>query len=99
MATEKPLFPFGQIVATCGVIALDLPLDTILALLRRHQSGDWGCLCKEDKELNDLAVEHEGDPEKQGRVLSSYRTAKGSKIWIITEWDRSATTILLPSEY
>jgi hypothetical protein len=61
--------------------------------LARHQNGDWGIVGKEDAKENELSV-------KEGfRILSAYRTAKGVKIWIITEADRSSTTILLPEEY
>lgn len=89
----KPLFPLGRIVSTPGALAL---LDSIglspSTLLDRHNSGDWGDLDDEDKTTNDEAVKH-GD-----RILSAYET-DGGKIWIITEWDRSVTTVLLPSEY
>ena len=62
--------------------------------LMRHHQGDWGELCEEDKQENDYAVEHEG------RLLSAYEIGEDkTKIWIITEWDRSVTTILLPEEY
>lgn len=67
--------------------------------LRRHQSGDWGEVCKDDAQLNDESIAYEGDMEKQQRVMSVYKTSKNETLWIITEWDRSVTTILLPSEY
>jgi hypothetical protein len=70
-----------------------------LVYLKRHQRGDWGEVCADDKRANDAAVAHEGDPERQERVLSAYKTPKGTRIWVITEWDRSVTTILLPEEY
>ena len=61
--------------------------------LERHARGDWGDLSEEDKQENELAVE-------QGfRILSAYHTSKGCKLWVITESDRSVTTILLPDEY
>jgi len=60
--------------------------------LRRHESGDWGTLCDEDREANDTAA-HEGD-----RLVSVYYS-NGTKFYVITEWDRSATTVLLPEEY
>lgn len=61
--------------------------------LYRHVTGDWGEVCEEDKEENALSLE-------QGfRLLSAYTFTDGTKIWIITESDRSATTILLPQEY
>jgi hypothetical protein len=61
--------------------------------LGKHQAGDWGDLSEDDKRENDFSV------DKGLRIFSAYHTAKGEKLWIITEADRSATTILLPSEY
>ena len=62
-------------------------------------TADWGEVCPEDAELNNQAIAFEGDLDKQQRVLSAYRTNKGERLWCITEYDRSATTILLPEEY
>lgn len=88
----------GQPVATPGALALLERLGIEPgALLMRHQSGDWGDLDAEDTELNDDAAAAEGDD--RGRILSAYELAEGHKVWIITEWDRSVTTLLLPSEY
>ena len=89
----KPLFPLGQIVATPAVIAhFNEHRQSILPLLRRHVSGDWGELCAEDKAENALSVQ-------QGfRILSRYIVA-GEIVWILTEADRSVTTALFPSEY
>ena len=87
---------YGTILATRGV-ADEMERNPIFAwevtiAFNRYQSKDWGDLSQEDKELNDLAV-------KTGeRILAACDTSKG-KIWIITEWDRSATTILFPIEY
>lgn len=64
----------------------------LLALLARHHQGDWGDVCEEDRESNEEAL------LMQLRILSSYNFSK-DKIWIITEADRSVTTILLPSDY
>jgi hypothetical protein len=90
----KPKFPLGRLLATPGAIAaLARSAETPLVFLRRHMTGDWGDLCDEDKRLNDRAVE-EGT-----RILSAYLTSKGEKVWLITEWDRSVTTLLLPEEY
>lgn len=61
--------------------------------LSRHLNGDWGELCEEDKQTNEEAL------ELDLRILSAYRTLAGSRLWIITEADRSVTTILLPEEY
>lgn len=64
-----------------------------IELLLRHVNGDWGDLDDEDKKENELSV-------KEGfRILSAYELATGVKLWVITEWDRSVTTILLPEEY
>lgn len=59
--------------------------------LKKYRSGDWGDMCKEDWHLNDEAVSN------GSRILAAYEGEH--KIWIITEWDRSATTILFPDEY
>lgn len=87
-------FSPGQIVATPGALAvLEEHKVTPLSLLARHLFGDWGDLPPEDAQLNDLALQSEG------RLLSSYVIGPDTKIWVITEWDRSVTTLLLPSEY
>ena len=87
-------FALGQTFITPGAQeALDMAGETAIQFLRRHMSADWGEVSEDDARENELAL-------REGfRLLSSYRTAKGQKIWIITEADRSATTILLPSEY
>lgn len=64
----------------------------VMKALSRYQVCDWGDTCKEDSILNNKAI------IEDNRVLASYNTSLG-KIWIITEWDRSYTTILYPSEY
>jgi len=87
-------FALGQTYATPGAEeALMIAGQTGLEFLRRHMSGDFGELADGDAQDNELSM-------REGfRVLSAYRTAKGQKIWIITEADRILTTILLPSEY
>ena len=93
-------FQLGQVVATPGALsALEESGELAIKFLARHVIGDWGKLDPEDVHFNNRAILHEGDVEKQGRVLSSYTTSQNIVIWIITEWDRSVTTILLPSEY
>jgi hypothetical protein len=77
---------------TPGVQA-QVPPSEMVRALRRHARGDWGELEAEDREANDRSVT-EGT-----RLLSAYHTEAGVKFWIITEADRSATTVLLPSEY
>lgn len=63
--------------------------------LNRHLDGDWGDLSAEDKKANDRGL----SPESPDRLLSAYHSSSGIKFWIITEWNRSATTVLLPSDY
>ena len=100
MQTTHTRFPLGQIVATPSALeALTAAGEQPSEFLNRHQQGDWGDLDAEDKRLNDEAVAHEGDEDRQGRVLSAYHLKNGVKIWVISEWDRSVTTILLPEEY
>jgi hypothetical protein len=87
-------FPLGQTFITPGAQeaireAGQLPLE----FLKRHQSGDWGDFCGEDKRENEFSIAN------GFRILSKYRTTEGEALYIITESDRSATTILLPSEY
>jgi hypothetical protein len=91
---RKPLFPLGQIVGTPGAIeALNQAGQDPLDLLTRHVVGDWGELDEEDRAENDFSVKN------NLRILSAYTLASGVKVWVISEADRSATTILLPSEY
>ena len=87
-------FALGQTFITPGAEeALQSAGQTATEFLRRHMSGDWGELSDEDVRENEFSL-------KEGlRLLSAYQTGKGQKLWIITEADRSATTILLPSEY
>lgn len=90
----KPLLALGQTVATPGALAAMQQLEVSpLALLSRHQRGDWGNLDEEDKQANEQAL------ACGGRVFSSYQVTGAVKFWVITEADRSATTILLPEEY
>ena len=89
-----PRFALGQVVATPGALealaeAGQLPQE----FLHRHIVGDWGEIDEHDRQANERAV-HGGD-----RIFSSYLTKKGTKVWVITEYDRSVTTLLLPSEY
>jgi hypothetical protein len=90
------LFPLGRLVATPGALALlrssSAGEDLLPALFERHQSGDWGDVPAEDARENEFSVRH------GFRIISCYRVA-GERLWLITEADRSATTLLLPSEY
>ena len=91
---NQPLFALGRLVATPGALELLTHSEqTPLEFLARHSRGDWGECCSEDATENDFSV-------KAGfRIFSVYRTRDGEKLWVITEADRSATTLLLPSEY
>ena len=85
------LFKLGEVYLTRG--ALELPSREVIQGLRRHASGDWGNLELPDWRQNELAL------QTGERLLSAYRASNGQKFWIITEWDRSITTVLLPNEY
>lgn len=85
-------FELGRVVATPNVLEA-VPQEEIFAALRRHQNCDWGDVCPQDKWSNDRAV------RKKERLLSVYHSKDDVKFWIITEWDRSATTVLLPQDY
>jgi hypothetical protein len=91
---SKPIFGLGQIVGTPGALdALIEAKQEPVELLLRHVTGDWGDLEDEDKKENELSF-------KEGfRILSAYELETGVKVWVITEWDRSVTTFLLPDEY
>jgi hypothetical protein len=98
MATLR--FALGSVVSTPGALAaLKEAGQAPLYFLNLHASGAWGDLDREDRQANEDAISHEGDPEQQGKVFSSYQTRNGATIWIITEHDRSVTTLLLPNEY
>jgi hypothetical protein len=88
-------FSLGRIVATPGALrALEEAGQTSAEFLDRHVSGDWGdAVDDEDKKENEFSVEN------GLRILSAYTTRRGQKIWLITEADRSLTTLLLPHEY
>jgi hypothetical protein len=87
-------FALGQTFITPGAEeALQIAGQDSIEFLRRHMSCDWGDVSEEDAQENDFSL-IEGF-----RLLSSYQTGKGQQLWIITEADRSSTTILLPSEY
>jgi hypothetical protein len=92
MPTLTQLFPLGNVYQTPGVLEA-IPSEDVLRSLARHQSGDWGDLSEADTRENEFSL---GFPL---RLLSAYNAQTGAKFWIITEADRSATTVLLPSEY
>lgn len=90
--TQLTRVPLGRVVITPGALAALMP-DAPGEGLKRHAAADWGDVGREDKRLNDEAL-------KVGeRLLSAYSDPKGTRFWIITEWDRSVTTVLLPEEY
>ena len=91
-STSPRFVPLGQLVITAAAEAT-LCKEDVHRSLRRHLVGDWGDVCEFDKAANDQALKH-GD-----RLLSAYSDRTGTKFWIITEHDRSLTTVLLPSDY
>ena len=84
-------FPFGEIAVTANA-SLRLATEEVVTALRRHACADWGDLCPEDTLANDTAL-HQG-----GRLLSAYGSGP-HRFWVITEADRSVTTVLLPEDY
>ena len=87
-------FPLGQIVATPGALAaLEKFSEDPDTFLTRHACGDWGDLSEEDRKENEFSLAH------GLRLLSTYTLKNGDKLWIISEADRSSTTLLLPNEY
>lgn len=91
---SQPLFELGDVVATPGALdALAAACVMHTALIARHLAGDWGDLDAEDKESNQEAL------VTGARILSAYTLPTKQRIWVITEADRSVTTLLLPNEY
>jgi len=87
-----PKFSLGQTVATPNAFA-KIPNDEIQNALSRHIRGDWGTLDAEDLQSNERSLSF------GGRLFSSYLSSQNVKFWIITECDRSVTTVLLPEDY
>ena len=90
---DNPLFELGQVIATSR-IANDLSMPEIAELIMRHVTGDFGDLCESDREMNLSAIRNNDD-----RILSAYQFPSYEKIYVITEWDHSVTTILYADEY
>lgn len=91
---RKPLFPLGQVVATPGALAaLEKAGQSPVEFLAQHERGEWGELSEDDRKENQYSLEH------GFRLLSSYQTNARETIWVLTEANRSVTTLLLPSEY
>jgi hypothetical protein len=106
--TNSARFTVGQLAATPGALALlEQHNIGVAALVNRHIHGSWGDICADDAHTNELAIEH------GNRVMSVYRLVDAQRlaltpvakrndlptVWVITESDRSVTTLLLPSEY
>lgn len=97
MTMEKDVkFSLGSTVMTAGVSEFlrenSVPMTEVIALLHRHSTGDWGDIAAEDRWVNEEALAH------GYRILSAY-TLRGRVVWVITEADRSRTTVLFPEEY
>ena len=86
------VFRLGRIVTTPNALH-SLTQDDILTGIQRHQAGDWGSLTDDDRAANDRAL------AQGGRIVSAYQATNGTRFWLITEADRSRTTILLPEDY
>lgn len=92
LISPEAKFPLGQLCATPGALEAISPREVQQAILR-HQRGDWGDLDQEDREANELAL------QDGSRLFSVYHTPEKVRFYVITEWDRSVTTVLLPEEY
>ena len=90
--TTAPAFALGRLVATPAVLEA-VPRKELFQALGRHLTCDWGDLTDADKRRNESALRY-GE-----RLLSAYQSKDGTRFWIITEADRSATTVLLPEDY
>ena len=92
LENTEPKFPIGKLVITPNALESIEPFE-VTAALARHAAGDWGECGREDWRENELSL-------KEGfRLLSVYHSEKGGKFWVITEADRSATTVLMPEDY
>ena len=94
MRVVVPRLTLGRLAATPGALkAIEKADQYANDFIGRHVSGDWGEICESDARANDLAL------ASGARILSVYRTEAGATLWIITEADRSVTTLLVPEEY
>ncbi|MCG3126035.1 MAG: hypothetical protein CHACPFDD_00863 [Phycisphaerae bacterium] len=89
---ETPRFPLGRLLITPNAEQRLNP-DDVHTCIDRHAAGDWGDCGPADRDENDRSL------VRQRRILSVYRDRRGTKFWVITEADRSATTVLLPDDY
>ena len=97
VSNTEAKFPLGRLVATSNFMHQtgESGNAEIIKAISRHQSGDWGSsLCQVDSKMNDDALQ---DPQE--RLMSVYHTQAGLRFYVITEWDRSVTTVLLPEDY
>ena len=93
-SADRPRFRLGRLHATPGALAaLKAAKSHPIALIIQHMRGEWGELDEDDRQQNEIAL------VAGMRLLSSYTLATGKKVWVITEADRSVTTLLLPDEY
>jgi hypothetical protein len=91
---DRPKFKPGRIVSTPRALtAITAAQQSPIEFVMRHLRGDWGEAYEEDQQMNEEAL------ESGNRIMSVYRTQQGERLWVITEADRSATTLLLPDEY
>jgi len=91
-AIVRPRFQLGKVLATPGALEA-IPMEEMRHALGRHWSGDWGDLEQEDRDANDRAL------EEGSRLFSAYKSSSAQVFWVITEADRSVSTVLLPEEY
>jgi hypothetical protein len=89
---SKPAFELGRIAISKDAFDKLSP-DEAMTILERHVRGDWGEVSKHDADENEFALDHDL------RLMSVYRRASGQKLWVITEADRSITTIMFPEDY
>ena len=92
LALTNPRFPLGELLITANANDQLRP-DQIATALSRHAQGDWGDLCEDDRRQNEDAL------RLGSRLFSSFRSLADVTFWIITEADRSVTTVLLPNDY
>ena len=101
--TDNQKFELGQLVATEGVANLrkhDPDFNQfVVRSIFRYVVGDWGDSPEDDKAENDLSVKLESEGKPASRIVAVYKAEGLPTIWIITEWDRSVTTVLFPDEY
>lgn len=94
MSPVRRTVPLGRVVATPGALqAFALAAENYFLCLARHANGDWGDIHPDDAKANDEAL------RRGTRLISAYTLQGGTRVWIITEADRSSTCILLPEEY